>query len=128
MPEHAGLHAGAGEAAQGGHALEHALNGAFASVHHPACPLLGGVFGEHGGEPLGDGDVVGLDVDQKRSAGEVVRRGRQDLSQRAELAVATGDGGYQIQRLQRGPGDHVALAGWTGAEGPTVFVDLTPGL
>lgn len=44
------------------------------------------------------------------------------------VVVATGDGGYQIQRLQRGPGDHVALAGWTGAEGPTVFVDLTPGL
>jgi len=41
--------------------------------------------------------------------------------------VASGDGGYQSQRLQRRPGDHMALGEWTGAEGPTVFVDLTPG-
>jgi hypothetical protein len=41
--------------------------------------------------------------------------------------VASGDGGYQSQRRQRGPGDHMALGEWTGAEGPAVFVDLTPG-
>jgi hypothetical protein len=41
--------------------------------------------------------------------------------------VASDPGGYQIQRLQRGPGDHSALGEWIGAEGPAVLVDLTPG-
>jgi hypothetical protein len=44
------------------------------------------------------------------------------------MAVASGLGGYQIQQLQRGPGDHLGLGEWTGAEGPAMFVDLTPGL
>jgi hypothetical protein len=48
--------------------------------------------------------------------------------QNSVAVVASGDGGDQSQRLQRGPGDHMALGEWSGAEGPTVFVDLTPGL
>ncbi|MEY4551452.1 MAG: hypothetical protein RL685_7647 [Pseudomonadota bacterium] len=43
------------------------------------------------------------------------------------IFVASGLDGYQIQRLQRGPGDHSAVGERTGAEGPAVLVDLTPG-
>jgi hypothetical protein len=56
------------------------------------------------------------------------------VTERASLAdafvpyiVASGLGGYRIQRLQRDPGDHATSGEWSGAEGAAVLVALAPG-
>jgi hypothetical protein len=41
--------------------------------------------------------------------------------------VASGLGGYRIQRIEREPGDHATPGEWSGAEGAAVLVALTPG-